>query len=87
MPLIKSIDDLKYHYDEISQLCHDMQEAVFITKDGNIDLVIISIEAYEKLTSSFEIYELLKDGIQDIENGNTRTFTDAITEIKSKRKR
>ena len=48
MPYIRPIEDLK-NYDEISELCHQSGEPVFITKDGNIDLVVMSIETYERL--------------------------------------
>lgn len=34
---------------EISDLCHKSQEPVFVTKNGYGDLVVMSIEAYEKL--------------------------------------
>ena len=47
----------------------------------------MSIEAYEQLTARFELYDLLKDGMQDIQDGNTRPFAKAMADIRSKRKR
>ena len=48
MPNIMPITDLR-KTNEISDLCHKSQEPVFITKNGYGDLVVMSIEAYEKL--------------------------------------
>lgn len=87
MPTIKSSAELRNNYNGISQFCHTYSEPVFITKNGKGDLAVMSIEAYEQLTARFELYDLLKDGMQDIQDGNTRPFTEAMTDIRSRRKR
>ena len=55
MPKIKSSADLRNNYNEISTFCHNYPEPVFITKNGKGDLAVMSIEAYEDLTSRFEL--------------------------------
>jgi len=50
MPVIRPCADLRNNYNEISKICHNTKEPVFITKNGYNDLVILSNEAYEKLT-------------------------------------
>jgi len=40
---------------EISELCHAKNEPIFITKNGYGDLVVMSIEAYDKLIGNNEI--------------------------------
>ena len=87
MPTIKSSADLRNSYNEISSFCHQYDEPVFITKNGKGDLAVMSIEAYEKLLGRFELYGLLQDGMDDIKSGNTRSFEDAMTDIRSRRKR
>lgn len=87
MPTIKSSADLRNSYNEISSFCHQYDEPVFITKNGKGDLAVMSIEAYEKLLGRFEIYGLLQEGMDDIKSGNTRSFEDAMTDIRSRRKR
>ena len=47
----------------------------------------MSIEAYEEMTSRFELYGLIKEGLDDVANGNTRLFSEAISSIREKRKR
>ncbi len=87
MPTIKSSAELRNNYNEISSFCHQYPEPVFITKNGKGDLAIMSIEAYEQLTSRFELYGLIKDGLDDIAAGNTRPLSEAISSIKSRRNR
>lgn len=87
MPTIKSSADLRNNYNEISTFCHNYSEPVFITKNGKGDLAVMSIEAYEELTSRFELYGLLKEGLDDVVTGNTKSFSEAMSEIRSHRKR
>lgn len=61
MPKIKSSADLRNNYNEISTFCHNYPEPVFITKNGKGDLAVMSIEAYEDLTSRFELYSQIKE--------------------------
>lgn len=86
MPAIKSSAELRNNYNGISQFCHTYSEPVFITKNGKGDLAVLSIEAYEQLTARFDLYEMLKDGMQDIQEGNTRPFAEAMADIKSRKK-
>ena len=65
MPTIKSSADLRNNYNEISTYCHNYPEPVFITKNGKGDLAVMSIEAYEELTSRFELYSQIKEGMDD----------------------
>lgn len=87
MPTIKSSAELRNNYNEISNFCHTYPEPVFITKNGKGDLAVMSIEAYEEMNSRFELYGLIKEGLDDIEHGDTRPFSEAISDIRSKRKR
>ena len=48
MAIIRPCAQLRNNYNEISRICHETQEPVYITKNGTNDLVILSNEAYEK---------------------------------------
>lgn len=85
MPTIKSSAELRNNYNEISTFCHNYAEPVFITKNGKGDLAVMSIETYETLTSRFELYSQLKEGMDDIASSNTRPFSDAMTDIRNLR--
>ena len=49
MPVIRPCADLRNNYNEISKICHETKEPVYITKNGYNDLVILSNEAYEEV--------------------------------------
>ena len=87
MPTIKSSADLRNNYNEISTFCHNYPEPVFITKNGKGDLAVMSIETYEQIVGKFELYGLISDGLEDIKNGNTRPVTEALSDLRGRRKR
>lgn len=87
MPHIRSSADLRNSYNDISEFCHTYAEPVFITKNGKGDLAVMSIEAYEKLIGRFELYGFIREGLEDIETGNTRSFSEAMSDLKERRKR
>ena len=87
MPAIKSSAELRNDYNGISNFCHQYAEPVFITKNGKGDLAVMSIEAYEQLVGRFELYGLIKEGLDDIQAGRTRPFSEAMADIRARRKK
>jgi prevent-host-death family protein len=69
MPIIKPISDLRNNFNEISEICHKEGEPVFITKNGQGDLVVMSLALYEKLESLIELYQKLGEAEQECQNG------------------
>ncbi len=63
MPKIVPSSELRNKYNEISEFCHNYSEPVYITKNGQGDLVVMSIDVYEKLVGRFELYKLLDEGL------------------------
>ncbi len=59
MPIIKSISDLKNKTAEISHLAHESREPIFITKNGEGDLVVLSIAEYEQREKRAALYSKL----------------------------
>ena len=60
MPKIRPITDLR-NTNEISEICHSENEPVFITKNGYGDLVIMSMETYEKILSIRETDKAIEE--------------------------
>ncbi len=46
--IIKASTSLRNNYGKISSLAHESEEPIYITKNGEGDLVVMSIEAFEK---------------------------------------
>lgn len=82
MPSIRPSSDLRNKYNEISEFCHKYKEPVYITKNGQGDLAVMSIETYEKLVGRFELYKLLDDGLDAVKQGKTRPFRQALEDIR-----
>lgn len=71
--LIKPSAAIRQNYNEISSLCKETGEPVFLTKNGEGDLVVMDIAAYDQREKQLElreklieIEELRKAGVPDI---------------------
>ena len=82
MPSIRSSTDLRNSYNEISSFCHESREPVFITKNGQGDLAVMSIEAYETLSGKFELYRLLDEGRAAVMAGKKRPLEEVMQDIR-----
>lgn len=87
MPNIKSSTDLRNNYNEISSLCHETEEPIFITKNGRGDLAIMSINLFNKLIGRYELYRLLEESESDFENGRTINFDSSMKILRERIKK
>jgi PHD/YefM family antitoxin component YafN of YafNO toxin-antitoxin module len=83
MPQIIPIKDLK-NTSDISSLCHSTDEPVYITKNGYGDMVIMSMEVYEKALFLQKINSKIADSEKQIEEGNVLNAEDALEELRGK---
>jgi len=59
MPIIKPISDLRNKSNEISKLVHESNQPIFITKNGEGDLVVMSMLHYSNLQLKIELLSKL----------------------------
>lgn len=59
MPVIKPISDLRNKAKQISHLVHNADEPVFITRNGEGDMVVMSLIHYAKLQKKLELLNKL----------------------------
>ncbi len=59
MPIIKPISDLRNKANTLSELVHKHDEPVFITRNGEGDMVLMSLAHYGKMERRLELYEKL----------------------------
>ena len=83
MPQIIPIRDLK-KTSELSELCRTAKEPVFITKNGYGDMVIMSMETYEKTMFLNDVYRKLEEGERSIQAGDVLEGFDSIKAIREK---
>ena len=69
MPQIIPIRDLK-KTGEVSQMCKNTKEPIFITKNGYGDMVLMSIETYENTMFINDVYDKLEKGENSIKKGD-----------------
>ena len=83
MPQIIPIRDLK-NTSEISELCHSNEEPVFITKNGYGDMVIMSMETYEKTMFMNDVYKKLEDAENSVASGDVQDAFESLKSIREK---
>jgi prevent-host-death family protein len=61
MNSIRPVSDLRNNFADISKTVHETQQPVFLTKNGFGDMVVMSMEAFEKLQFESEVYIKLQE--------------------------
>lgn len=83
MPQIIPIKDLK-NTSDISELCHKVNEPVFITKNGYGDMVIMSIETYDRTMNQLRMYQDLDVSEKQILEGRSKDAKKSLSMLKEK---
>lgn len=83
MPQIIPIKDLK-NTSEISELCHAASEPVYITKNGYGDMVVMSMETYERTMKRLKVYEDLETSVLQIREGKTQDAFQGLEDVRSR---
>ena len=66
MPSIRPISDLRNNANEISDFCRQTREPVYITRNGSGDMVVLSMEEYERQQALIDLYGKLAVAEQEI---------------------
>ena len=84
MPRIRPISDLRNKTHEVVDLCHQ-GEPVFITKNGEGELVVMSQVLYEELTAKLELYEKLEESERFFRSGKKgRSHEEVIKSLRAR---
>ena len=72
MNTIRPVSDLRNNFADISKTVHETAQPVFLTKNGYGDMVVMSMEAYEKMQFESDIYYKLAEAEREAEETNER---------------
>ena len=81
MPQIIPIKDLK-NTSRISDLCHNSEEPIYITKNGYGDMVLMSMDVYEQNMKQLNFYRELEISERQIQEGKTKDARKSPESIK-----
>lgn len=81
MPQIIPIKELKNTV-KVSELCHEKQEPVYVTKNGYGDMVLMSMEVYEEMKRRLELYQELVLSQQQFEKGEVKDAFEALDDLR-----
>nr|AGS52235.1 prevent-host-death family protein [uncultured bacterium contig00056] len=83
VPKIRPVSDLRNKFSDISRTVHEADEPVYLTKNGRGDMVVMSLETYEKNLFETEIYLKLKEAEYQAASTKKRyTHDEVMTELR-----
>lgn len=83
MPQIVPIKELK-NTNRISQMCHESGEPIYVTKNGYGDLVVMSMEAYERQMVLNEVTAKLAAAEEDVAAGRVAPAKETFAALREK---
>ena len=83
MPQIFPIRDLR-DTTKISNLCHESDEPIYITKNGYGDMVLLSMEAYDNMFSRLKMYDAIMAGKEQADKEDLIDGAEAMQELRVK---
>ena len=83
MPRIIPIRDLK-DTAAISQMCSESTEPIYITKNGYGNMVIMSMEAYEKKMFMTDVYSKLAEAEAEVREGKVSDASEGLPAVREK---
>ena len=79
---IKPSAAIRKNYNEISALCKQTKEPVYLTKNGEGDLVVMDLETFARRESMLKLREILLQSEADIQNNRVRTVAEVASDMK-----
>ena len=83
VPKIRPISDLRNKFSAISMEIHESDAPVYLTKNGRGDMVVMSLETYEKNLFETEVYLKLKEAEYQAASSDKRfTHNEVMSELR-----
>ena len=82
MNMIRPVSDLRNNFADISKTVHETAQPVFLTKNGYGDMVVMSMETYEKNMFVHDVEKKLAEAEEAISKGEVRDAREALSELR-----
>lgn len=79
---IKPSAAIRKNYNQISDLCRQTGEPVFLTKNGKGDLVVMDVESFARRESLLKLKEKLLQSELDIQKGRTYSVEETVAAMR-----
>ncbi len=84
MNMIRPVSDLRNNFADISKTVHETAQPVFLTKNGYGDMVVMSMEAFEKMQFESDVYFKLTEAEREAEETGERfSSKDVLSAMKA----
>lgn len=67
-----------------SELCHRTDGPVYITKNGYGDMVLMSMESFEKIVRRFKMYEDMELAEKQLKDGESKDAKSSLSAMREK---
>lgn len=81
--IVRPSADLRNHYNEISQECHEKRTPIIITKNGKGDTVVMGLQDYNQMRSELELLRTLAEAEEDAVNGRVAPIQQTFNDIRN----
>lgn len=79
--IIRPSASIRQNYNEIADLCRDSQEPVYLTRNGEGDLVVMDIETFSRREKMLDLREQLLSVEEERIAGSKEYTIDELDEI------
>ena len=69
---------------KISEMCHSAEEPIFVTKNGYGDMVVMSMETYEKQLARVDMYTRIMEGKAQADRGELLDGPATLAQLRGK---
>lgn len=82
METIRPSADLRNHYGEISKLCRESRQPVYITVNGRGDTVLLGLAEYERMRGELDLLRTLAEAEEDVRAGRVATIEESFRSVR-----
>lgn len=87
-----TVTDIQRNFASIAEKAREEQQPIYITRNGAANLVLIDADKYENdmrmqqaiYEREWRTYESVMQGIQEVEEGKTRPYSEVREELQEK---